>query len=127
MSLDRARLYDRALTASEVAASNSGEDLFISDKEVLLAFSPDQKTKKIELTKKLQKAEFDLPKVPLNRDLRKMQLCGHRLATFATAQNNPAGRRKLVDTGVDKPAPESLFRQGFWPAAGEVLLIYSCN
>ena len=37
MTLDKARLYNRALTADEVAASGSGDGLYISEKELLLA------------------------------------------------------------------------------------------
>ncbi|HIF01063.1 MAG TPA: hypothetical protein EYQ63_29650, partial [Fuerstia sp.] len=46
VTLDKARLYNRALTATEVASSASGDNLYISNQELVQALTPDQKAKK---------------------------------------------------------------------------------
>ncbi len=68
MSLARARLYDRALTAEEVAAS--GDHLHVPEKELVAAFTPAQRSKREELKKNLAQAEEALRRVPKNEDLR---------------------------------------------------------
>lgn len=71
MSLDRARLYDRALTASEVAASTSGDNLYITDEQLLKAFTPQQRDAHLALTKALEQTETTLKKLPAPLNLQK--------------------------------------------------------
>lgn len=70
VSLARARLYNRALSAEEVAASSDGA-LYISEQDLSLALNADQKAKRSELTKKIKESEIALNRVPKNQDLRK--------------------------------------------------------
>ena len=73
ISVDKARLYDRALTAAEVAASSSGDIFYISDKDLLQALAPDQKAKMATLTATLEQSEVALKKVPKPQDPQQLQ------------------------------------------------------
>ena len=70
LSLARARLYNRALSAEEVAASSDGA-LYVSEQDLTQALSADQKAKRGELTKRIKESEVALKRVPKNQDLRK--------------------------------------------------------
>ena len=71
--MDKARLYDRALTAAEVAASGSGDNLYIADIEVLQALTPEQKVRREALNKTLEQSKIALNQIPQPRDLGKRQ------------------------------------------------------
>ncbi len=73
VSIDKARLYDRALTADEVAASASGNNLFVSDADLLLAMTPEQKEKRTALSKSLDQSRANLKQVPPNQNPDKVQ------------------------------------------------------
>ncbi|MDH3585243.1 MAG: DUF1588 domain-containing protein, partial [Phycisphaerae bacterium] len=73
MHLDRARLYDRALSREEVVASSGGLNLYVSDRQVLQALNPDQKAARNTLVKALKQSEAALKKVPKPLDPRKQQ------------------------------------------------------
>jgi hypothetical protein len=73
VSIDKARLYDRALTAEEVAASAGGNDLFVSDEDLLQAMTPEQKEKRAALIKSLDQSRIALKQVPPNQDPGKLQ------------------------------------------------------
>lgn len=73
VSLDKARLYDRALTAEEVAASNSGHSLYISAEALRQALTPEQKAKREALSKALEQSQAAVQRVPAPRDPRKLQ------------------------------------------------------
>jgi hypothetical protein len=73
VQVDKARLYDRALTAAEVTSANSGQDLFISDEELVQALTPEQRAKMNVLTKSLGQAEAALKEVAQNVDPGKLQ------------------------------------------------------
>lgn len=66
VTIDKARLYDRALTAAEVTASSSGLNLYISDAVLTKALTPEQKAKRTALTKTLKQTETALKRVPKN-------------------------------------------------------------
>ncbi|MCH2581382.1 MAG: DUF1588 domain-containing protein, partial [Planctomycetes bacterium] len=70
---DKARLYDRALTAEEVAASSSGTHLYISDNDLEKALTAEEKKKRGQLSRTIEQTEVALKKVPRNHDLRKPQ------------------------------------------------------
>ena len=74
VSIDKARLYDRALTAEEVAASSSGNNLFVSDEDLLLAMTSEQKEKRAALSKLLDQSRSNLKQVPPNQEPEKVQL-----------------------------------------------------
>ncbi len=67
VSLDKARLYDRALSASEVASSGSG----ILDAEILQGLSDEQKVKRLVLLQTISQAKELRNKIPLPRDSKK--------------------------------------------------------
>ncbi|MDA1017161.1 MAG: DUF1588 domain-containing protein, partial [Planctomycetota bacterium] len=73
VSIDKARLYDRALTPEEVAASASGNNLYVSDEDLLLAMTPEQKAKRAALIKTLDQSQVALKEVPANQDPAKLQ------------------------------------------------------
>ncbi len=72
VSIDKARLYDRALTADEVAASGSGNNLFVSDEDLLLAMTPEQKERRAALSKSLDQSQAALKQVPPNQEPEKV-------------------------------------------------------
>lgn len=73
VSVDKARLYNRALTADEVASSSSGHNLYVSEKELLQALTPEQKAEKETLDKNLEQSNVALKKVPPPQDPAKLQ------------------------------------------------------
>ncbi len=73
VSIDKARLYDRALTTEEVAASASGNNLYVSAEDLLLAMTPEQKATRAKLSKTLDQSSVALKQVPPNQDLAKVQ------------------------------------------------------
>ena len=73
VSIDKARLYNRALTAEEVAASASGKNLFITEADMLKAMSPEQKTQHAKLTKTLAEAVEAMKRLPKPTDLNKIR------------------------------------------------------
>ncbi len=73
VSIDKARLYDRALTVEEVAASASGNGLFVSNEDLLLAMTPDQKEKRAALIKSLDQARAALKQIPPKQEPDKVQ------------------------------------------------------
>jgi hypothetical protein len=73
VSLDKARLYDRALHAAEVASSNSGHNQYVTDREVLQALTAEQRAQRDALSETLAQSEAALKKVPQNLDPRKLQ------------------------------------------------------
>ncbi|MBT7853126.1 MAG: DUF1588 domain-containing protein, partial [Opitutae bacterium] len=64
ISLDKARLYNRALTAEEVASSSSGQNLYISDQDLLQAMTDAQKAKQEALNKAIRDSEVAIKKIP---------------------------------------------------------------
>ncbi|MHC4875050.1 MAG: DUF1588 domain-containing protein [Planctomycetota bacterium] len=73
VSVDKARLYNRALTAAEVASSFSGYNSFITDKELLAALPEEQRTIKTSLDETIAVAREAFAKVPMNRDANQLQ------------------------------------------------------
>lgn len=70
-SIARARLYTRALTAEEVAGSSGG--LFISEKEMVEALSPQQRERKGALEKSLAEAKNAFQHAPKPQDPKALQ------------------------------------------------------
>jgi hypothetical protein len=68
VTIDKARLYDRALTAGEVAASASGSHFYITDEELLKALDLEQKASYESLTNMIDESEAALNDVPPNQD-----------------------------------------------------------
>ncbi|MBS0206984.1 MAG: DUF1588 domain-containing protein [Planctomycetes bacterium] len=68
VNIDQARLYNRALTAEEVAAAASGHGGFVSEADLLAALTPRQKGERQRLTAELDKASVALKQVPANLD-----------------------------------------------------------
>jgi len=58
--IDEARLYDRALTTAEVAASFKAGPIGVSPEEVAKAMTPDQRAKQAALTAELKTARAEL-------------------------------------------------------------------
>jgi hypothetical protein len=73
VSIDKARLYDRALTAEEVAASSSGDNTYISAENLLLALTPEQREKREALMKTLDQSRAALEQIPPNQKPDKVQ------------------------------------------------------
>ncbi len=77
--IDQAKLYDRALTAEEVAAAAAGLSAFFSDAELTAALTSSQQEKKLQLTEAIAQTEVALGNVPANIDPNNEQ----RMATRA--------------------------------------------
>jgi hypothetical protein len=67
VSLARARLYDRALTPEEAAASADGSG-YIANDELLQAMTPEQQEKKAALAKSLEESQKALRTLPKPKD-----------------------------------------------------------
>lgn len=68
VEIDRASLYDRALTAEEVQAANQGRHGFVSDMELETAMTAEQLKQRQQLTQKIKSLNLELKKVPANLD-----------------------------------------------------------
>ena len=73
MSIDKARLYNRPLNAEEVAASASGNNLFITETDALQAMNADQKKQHAALNQTLKQAQDILQKLPPKKEVGKIQ------------------------------------------------------
>ncbi|HND53899.1 MAG TPA: DUF1588 domain-containing protein, partial [Pirellulaceae bacterium] len=71
VKLDKARLYDRALTAEEIAASASGSGLFVTEQQLLAEFSELQREQYGSTKQRLAQAKEQLEKVPPAQDPKK--------------------------------------------------------
>ena len=74
MTLDKARLYDRALNGNEVQEAARNSQLFVSNKELLAALSPEQRKSKGELEKQLKDSQNALRKAPKAIDPNKLKV-----------------------------------------------------
>lgn len=68
VSIDQARLYNRALTPAEVQAANRGRHLFVTEQEIIAALSQADVARHAQLKKKLQTLNQSLKQVPANQD-----------------------------------------------------------
>ncbi len=73
VSIDRARLYDRALSAGEVAASFSGSSWYFSEQDLLAELSSPAQQQLTAANQKLAKAKAELAQVPPPFDMKAMQ------------------------------------------------------
>jgi hypothetical protein len=73
VSIDKARFYNRPLTAAEISSSFSGYNQYITDAELLAAMTEEQRTNRKTLIASITRAKADLEKVPAQRDVRKLQ------------------------------------------------------
>ncbi len=73
VNLDKARLYNRALTAAEVAAAMAGGDSYVSDEELMKALSEKQRNQTLALTKSIEELEAARKAVPPPQDLAKLR------------------------------------------------------
>ena len=64
VNIDKARLYDRALSYEEVVASYSGTNSFVSEKEILSCLSPKQATQYRELNHTIRQTSKILEELP---------------------------------------------------------------
>jgi hypothetical protein len=73
VSLDRARLYNRALSAEEVKAASRGDGLYVSDKELLAALTPEQLDQRKTVVAELRRSENTLKQIPAPQDPAQLQ------------------------------------------------------
>ena len=73
VSIDKARLYDRALNEKEVEEAARDSQLFVSNKELLATLSPEQRKAKAQLEKKLKDSRNALKKAPKSIDPNKLK------------------------------------------------------
>ncbi len=71
VSLARARFYNRALSAEEVAGSSGG--LYITKTELLKALAPEQRSRRDALTRKIEESQTAHNNVPANTDPHRAQ------------------------------------------------------
>lgn len=69
VSIDQARLYDRALSAAEAAAAAAGDGKFISTTDLLAGMTAEQRQRHSELLAGINKLRKDLASVPQNVNL----------------------------------------------------------
>lgn len=68
VSIDEARLYDRALTADEAAAATAGRGTFVTTNDLVAAMTPDQKRQHEELISAVAARRGELKQVAANID-----------------------------------------------------------
>lgn len=68
VSIDQARLYDRALTVDEVEAAAAARGTFVTTNDVVAAMTPDQRMRRDQLIAALAARRGDLKQVPANLD-----------------------------------------------------------
>ena len=73
VTIDKARLYDRALNEKEIEEAARDSQLFVSNKELLAALSPEQRKSKGELEKQLKDSRNALRKAPKAIDPNKLK------------------------------------------------------
>ena len=73
VTIDKARLYTRAITAEEVAASASGQNLFVSETDALQAMTDPQKKEMAKMKDALRQANEALKKLPKKKEIGKIQ------------------------------------------------------
>lgn len=73
VSIEKARLYDRALTAAEVASAASGYSFDISEDELTKSLSADDATKLKATRQQLAHATTDLAQAPQPQDIKTLQ------------------------------------------------------
>ncbi len=72
VGIDKARLYDRALTAAEVSASAESGALYVSEPELTQALSAEQKAARDALNQRLEQSRAALASVPTPQDPEKI-------------------------------------------------------
>ena len=73
VTIDKARLYDRALNEKEIEEAARGNQLFVSNKELLATLSPEQRKSKAQLEKELKDSMNALRKAPKSIDPNKLK------------------------------------------------------
>ncbi len=68
VSIDQARLYDRALTADEVEAATAARGTFVTPDALVAAMAPDQRRRREELIAVVAARKESLKQVPANID-----------------------------------------------------------
>ena len=72
VSIDKARLYNRPLNAEQLAASASGNNLFITETDALQAMNADQKKQHAALNQTLKQAQDILQKLLSKKEVGKI-------------------------------------------------------
>ena len=72
VAIDQARLYDRALSISEIEMLADGNPAFLSEKVLTEWLTPDQRLKQQKLIAEIQRSKSELDRVPANLDLAKV-------------------------------------------------------
>ncbi|MFT5467229.1 MAG: hypothetical protein ACI8UO_002333 [Verrucomicrobiales bacterium] len=99
VSIDRARLYDRALTTDEVGQASTGNNFYVPNKEVIAAMTTEQQAKHEVLKQAIADSRAALKRVPPNLELGKAkQEAVNRFEQQIRAKiNNFAFRRVPAD------------------------------
>lgn len=101
VSIDKARLYTRALTAEEVEQSASGSHLYVTEKELLAALTPQERAKRATLRKTRDESRDALEKVPPNQNTNKLQADANR--RFDESIRNMMRQRRFQRVATDDP------------------------
>ena len=99
--IDKARLYDRALSEKEVAEAARGNQLFVSNKELLAALSPEQRKAKGQLEKQLKDSRNALKRAPKPVDANKLK--GEAQKRFDNAMRNKMRSQVFERTPTSDP------------------------
>ena len=73
VSIDKAMLYDRALSEKEVEEAARGNQLFVSNKDLIAALSREQRKAKDQLEKEIRNGRNTLNKAPKSLDPNKLK------------------------------------------------------
>ena len=101
VSIDKARLYTRALTAEEVASAFSGQDLYISELDLQLGMTEDQKERRQLLSRTITETEEALQKVPKPKDVRSIHQNAQK--RYDDQMRNKLRSRTFQRVALDNP------------------------
>lgn len=101
--IDRARLYDRALTAEEVEIAGQGTFLSATDEELVEAASPEEKAEYTALAKAHEEADQELKKLPRHDPKKPINVNRETQARFDRAMIAKVRSRVFKRVPTDDP------------------------
>lgn len=101
VAIDQARLYDRALSISEIEMLADGNPEHMIEKEITASLTPDQRLQQQKLIAEIQRAKSELDAVPGNLDLSKVAMEVER--TFEEGLRNQLRSREFRRVATEDP------------------------
>ena len=101
VAIDQARLYDRALSISEIEMLADGNPEHMIEKEITASLTPDQRLQQQKLIAEIQRAKSELDAVPGNLDSSKVAMEVERM--FEEGLKNQLRSREFRRVATEDP------------------------